>query len=270
MATEDLKTIPLRGSHYRSDADDGRFSFSKLSRTIATVTVGEGEEDFYIHLELLCKHSHYFDKLFKGQFKEGGSTLTTLRDVDVPTWTAFMDFVYNVQPILSYSKSKHYRIDESAPDLTELYIFADKYDVPSLRTRIVSAVWRVLLMSDPICKGPQPHRLPPCKDIGLAFGNLPETSPLCRLFVDIHCRNYDDDKVGDMEKEARLNIPVEFDLAVTRRHEKLRKLMVKGDIGVMYDLNMKDYREGESEPFSCLCSFRGGPHKIHAQKSEDK
>lgn len=85
----------------------------------------------------------------------------------------------------------------------DLYLFADKFDVPALREEIVNRYWRRLVSS-----GAFPTYCPTIK----CFRYLPASSKLCRLFVDAFAtwwlaRN---DCICPTEKKLRSKLPKQF------------------------------------------------------------
>lgn len=86
---------------------------------------------------------------------------------------------------------------------THLYIFADRFDVPSLRELIINTIWQ--------CFVPVGYALTYI-DIVLASKSLPVSSPLCRLYVDIFTAtwNAQDDQICPVEQKLRAKVPANF------------------------------------------------------------
>ena len=60
------------------------------------------------------------------------------------------------------------------------YVFADKYDVPALKSQSLNLLFDVINNKD--------TRMPWSSDVRYAFEHTPNDSPLCRLLVDGHCK----------------------------------------------------------------------------------
>ncbi|KAF2117655.1 hypothetical protein BDV96DRAFT_597552 [Lophiotrema nucula] len=230
-------------------------SFDAISNTMLTVTVREQERSFTSHLDVICGVSSYFTKRLKGR-QDANLNAITLDDVRPAVWITFLDWAYGRQTIDDlYSADREF--EEHRVHLTELYIFADKYDVPALRQHIVDYFFVDLkaYQDEEADTFWRPTPIPKC--IELAFRSLSSTSPLCRLFVDRFCVNFlnnitDNDNQQMFERE---DLPLEFCMGVIHRHAHLRHAMIEGNMEVDYELNLGDYHEhGPDEDISkCSC-----------------
>lgn len=99
--------------------------------------------------------------------------------------------------------------------------------------------------------------MPSYQDITLAFENLPEKAPLCKLFVDVYCRNFENEMDDEKECSAKGMVPMTFFDAVVWRHTHARKMMVKGEMEIGYRLKLADYHEHQSqeEASKCYCKL---------------
>jgi len=56
--------------------------------------VGENETKFVVHKDLLCAHSEYFQRAFKGKFQESEDGFTRVTDVSEATFKIFQQWLY--------------------------------------------------------------------------------------------------------------------------------------------------------------------------------
>ena len=198
------------------------------------VTVNDPSHKFEIPKALICGHSAYFDKAFKGPFEEGRENAITLSDVDANTFGYFVGWLYTqrigalvdgeyateidassgidsrqqVTQALDTSVSSQKDAEDShgnavtqeevAEDedeldprdpvtwgfltLFELYVFADKYDTRRLRTATVEITQIKAFQTKP-----REYLYPAMSELAWAFENLPATSPLYKLLLNIVC-----------------------------------------------------------------------------------
>ncbi|KAF2499043.1 hypothetical protein BU16DRAFT_523639 [Lophium mytilinum] len=123
----------------RSSSKRKRVSTATAHSDQVTVTliIGPDATPFDIHRELLCKRSEFFRGAFKGGFKEAGERSMVLEDVSVSLMRQFMRWIYNgAFPFTASieeggSDDDHVVLDPD--ELLDLYIFGDRYDLPTLR-----------------------------------------------------------------------------------------------------------------------------------------
>lgn len=168
-----------------------------------------------------------------------------------------MDWLYTFQPPEQMA---------SVADTVELYVFVDKYDVPHLRNSAIDTVWDNLLGEDYFME-PQLNHVPLYNDISLAFERLPETSTLCRLFVDVYCRSFSDALDDEEERGQREMVPSSFFAAVAQRHAHIQQLMSKQETIVNYELRLVNDHEHEkgNDMRNCMCEKI---EKVAAQKKK--
>lgn len=98
-------------------------------------------------------------------------------------------------PIEAYMENKR-RPEE------ELYIFADRFDVPQLRKTIIEAMHK--------CYTVEGAQTPLYAGIIIAFKNLPASSPLCRLYIDVYTGCWEPEDDSEEEQAILPFLPPEF------------------------------------------------------------
>ncbi|CAD0090637.1 unnamed protein product [Aureobasidium vineae] len=126
----------------------------KANSDIFNVVVPEG---------LLCYFSRYYAALLRGNFAEAGQDSVTF-ELTAPQAKSFITWLY----------SGRFAEDLDYPTLFQLYIFADKTDVPALRADIMTHIHK------------RSHKkgMPPYGDAAEAFAVLSKSSGLVRWMVD--------------------------------------------------------------------------------------
>lgn len=127
--------------------------------------------------------------------------------------------------------------------LTALYIFADKFEVPELRQMIIDCHWRTFVIRGYITG---------YKDIINAFRNLLPSSPLCRYFVAAYASRWraKSDEVCLTERKLRSKLPASFCfmLAAELSHKADRTTFEH--IAPICDFH--EHGEGEEELIECF------------------
>ena len=108
-----------------------------------TLLVGENKTPYHVHMNLLCDASSFFKAAFTSQFREGSEKKMDLPEEDQDMFDSFVQWLYY----------RHYEIPRSQEDelkdggrfmqTMKLYVFADKYDISSLRSLIVEKLFAV-------------------------------------------------------------------------------------------------------------------------------
>jgi hypothetical protein len=91
-----------------------------------------------------------------------------------------------------------------------------------------------------------------------AFEKPPASSNFCKLLVNVYCCNLDDcDNKG---REMGKTVPPRFCVALAQRRSHIRKLMLKGDIGLKYQPKLAEYHEHNSgiDNVDYYCNMRRG------------
>lgn len=219
---------------------------SEISQAIITIQIGE--ERFNIHEGLLIAVSPYFKAAFEGGFKEAKDGVLPVEDVEIKVMHKFLDWLYydwlpdlmeeywyprEAEEEKENGEDGEHATENESPSsrlnkymkgrpmlLTSLYIFADRFDVPQLRKDIIAVIHKHY--------GLYKDSLPPYAGIIMAFGNLPASSPLCKVYIDLYAFRWNPEYYdeGD-EKAAQQFLPADFTLSVmnglgTERWNKLK------------------------------------------------
>ncbi|KAL1629713.1 hypothetical protein SLS56_005368 [Neofusicoccum ribis] len=171
-----------------------RPSLRDIDQTIVFLKIGPDKKVFSVHKEIFSRQSPYFSALFSGHWKEGKKKSVTLNDADPDAFGIVMNWKYTDH----ISKAL---VDNT---LVQAYIFADRYDVPELRQRIA------LRFYDLYYSPKRTRWLPSFETIICAFDNLPESSKLCKVFIDPYGDYWESSEDDDNEKEMRKRLPMSF------------------------------------------------------------
>ncbi|KAH0337375.1 hypothetical protein KCU81_g8111, partial [Aureobasidium melanogenum] len=122
-----------------------------------------GDFNILIPEDLLCYFSRYYDALLRGNFSEAGQDNVTL-ELDAMQAKWFVTWLY----------SGRFPEDLDYLTLFQLYIFADKADIPAMRKDIMTHIHK------------RSHRRtgPSVEDAFEAFDVLPKSSGLVRWILD--------------------------------------------------------------------------------------
>jgi hypothetical protein len=192
---------------------------SDISTTIVVVQIGK--ERFNVHKDLLVARSPYFKAAFEGRFKEAKDGVLVLEDVKIEAMKDFLDWLYfgRLSPVYGEDEEDNDDNDDNEDDRfttleaymegyrsqVELYIFADRFNVPDLRKAIIDAKYDYYKDNDYV---------PSYKEIITASNALPASSPLCGLYVDLYTLRWDPTMDNAKEKGAQQFVPVNFLVAV--------------------------------------------------------
>lgn len=228
-----------------------------MGQTVVTVEVSTDteREQFIVHKDVLTNCSPYFKAAFEGEFREANEKSITIPDTKPATFQTFMDWCYfgNVPVNTANScwakscmykkigkfirsdedEKKHTHLSEatspkiedlldealasSSYPLLELFILADRCDVPSLRRVLTDKIYDV-------------DAFPIYAHVIRAFTELPHNSTLCQLFIDTYASDWNLgwDETCDIETSLRARLPNAFLLAVTTAlSERLKKTNAK-------------------------------------------
>ncbi|KAI4847300.1 hypothetical protein E4T44_04587 [Aureobasidium sp. EXF-8845] len=137
-------------------------------------------DDFTIHIpeSLLCYFSRYYAALLRGSFVEAGSNTTTL-ELKAAQAKAFVTWMHSGR----FAEDCDYKM------LFELYVFADKVDVPAMKKDIMTFIHK------------RSHRRgsPEMKDTVRTFHLLPKSCGLVRWMLDRFAHHEGFDLTMDQE-----------------------------------------------------------------------
>ena len=106
---------------------------------VATVTVlvGENKKAFHIHEANLFEVSTFFKAAFSSDFKEGSERIMTLPEDDDSVFELFVEWIYRGRyklPSIDLAHKRH----------IQLFVLADKYDVPDLKSLVLSELFSLI------------------------------------------------------------------------------------------------------------------------------
>lgn len=113
---------------------------------MVTVKVGLGRLPFYVHKNLLCDHSPYFAAALKGSYKESAGSME-LKEDNVEAFERLIQWLYKHDIVISPignapTTANRYR------ELIQLYILADKFDIPRLRNYVMTLLFDTIKSPD--------------------------------------------------------------------------------------------------------------------------
>ncbi|KAF2100831.1 hypothetical protein NA57DRAFT_74430 [Rhizodiscina lignyota] len=205
---------------------------------MVTIEVGPEKHPFIAHKDLLCYHSPYFRAAFEGSFMEAQQGKITLDEVLPETFGCFLDWLYMGKiPYVpgnevDYSTSSDAGATSDSDDNTPwkaLYTFADRYNTPKLRTVIMDKVLAYVRIWNWVRDGPDElldlyifgdrfvipelkraiidkwifvyDHAPEYELIIRAYAELPESSGLRKLLVNLNIKHFEQRYEGELRKE---------------------------------------------------------------------
>ena len=118
---------------------------SYVNEGTVLLVVGEGETKFHIHAHKLSEVSPLFIVALESGFREAGERMITLLE-DVETVDCFVQWVYHqkIEMVenVDLEVSSNIRVSENRN--CNLYIFADKYDIPDLKRYAITKLFRII------------------------------------------------------------------------------------------------------------------------------
>lgn len=120
------------------------------------LVVGKKDTKFHIHAHKLSEVSTFFKAALESGFKEAGERMITLSE-DVETVDCFVQWVYHqkIDMLDNVDPEVQSDIKASTNRNCNLYIFADKYDIPRLKryatTNLFTLIWE--------CQSPAQERV---------------------------------------------------------------------------------------------------------------
>lgn len=151
---------------------------SSLYKEYVYVDVGPSKQRFGVHKGLICAKSKFFYAAFNGSFSEAGLGIVELVEEDPGIFDIAHVWLYTNELTRSEGGKD---VPCSYVQLTDLFVLADKLDMPSLCNKAID-VLKSNLLEDKCVPSPGV--------IGIAYTKTPENSPLRKLFVAaITCRS---------------------------------------------------------------------------------
>lgn len=222
----------------------------EVASSIVEINVAN-EKTYYVHKSLLTKESKYFKAALEGDFREARENRVKLEEVDVKTFSIFVDWLYTsrleVAEVKPNNLSRNPVVWDDDRDLEmrarigqhmNLYIFGDAHDIPALRRSTVDSLFNCFNHFNTV--------LPTRKLITHAFAHLPRSSPLIQMLIDFSCR-YEgvecDDDLREHEDAAVDELPIRYLAALYVRHQYIAAKLDAGEWDLDYDIVLCDYHE---------------------------
>jgi len=184
---------------------------------IVTIKIGPSLKTYNVHKDLNSHYSPYFRAAFeKENFKEGQAGTLKLPNADERMFSIILDWLYGgtvsgIQEHVCNDVCDMATGCTKIKDIVQLYIFADRCDMPQLRNSVCTEFHSC-------CHG---SGLPMSASVTCAFESLPETSTLCRLFADTYTRRFERDQDDADEVAQQSRLPHSFLLQVMLRMSEL-------------------------------------------------
>ncbi len=186
------------------------------------IEVGPEKVKYHVHRDFFVHYSGYFRKALQGPWEEAQRGTISITDVEPHVFNMFVEWLYT-QKLPEDDNDWFYKANSSEIPYgdagvirLELYIFADRFLVPSLRSVLSQSIvasfeygWDMDNAVD---------------EIAVAFDNLPPTDPLLDFFVDFYFVSWSvETEDGKYEKSILSQLPHEFLLRYLMRFGRLRQ-----------------------------------------------
>ncbi|KAI9877699.1 MAG: hypothetical protein M1830_003106, partial [Pleopsidium flavum] len=105
-------------------------------RSQLIITVGSEAQPLKVHRDLICFYSHFFRAALRSPFKKSLDGKVHLPDDPVEVLELFMRWLYTQK--LTNGECEPRNLSRTL--LFDLYVFADKCDIPQLQNKVVDLV----------------------------------------------------------------------------------------------------------------------------------
>jgi hypothetical protein len=99
------------------------------------ILVGEEQQDFSVHKDLICHHSPYFKAAFNLEFDEAKTGTMKLPEISVEIFQLFLGWLYTQKLRDESMPPEQWR---NTNDLMKLYVFADTAKIATLKNVSIS------------------------------------------------------------------------------------------------------------------------------------
>lgn len=191
-----------------------------------------------MHKNFLTQVSPYFRAALRKDFQEAQDRTIDLPHVKADTMERFIDWLYTGKfEIAEINERLEGGTNKRQQELVDLYVFADAHDVPSLRMVAIDALFDHF--------NNRKTQLPSEKEIASMFAQLPPSSALLKLIVDVDCRYHvmNEGKTEAEKKSASRKLPPEFLASAYVRHSYAMGRIRRGEWELRYELRVCDYHE---------------------------
>ena len=113
---------------------------------VATVTllVGETKTAYQVHEAVLFEASSFFEAAFTSMFQESSERTMTLPEDDESVFDNFVNWLYHRR----YDKSRHNEVADVFLQPVQLFVLADKYGVPDLKSHVLDQLIKFIRTED--------------------------------------------------------------------------------------------------------------------------
>lgn len=149
--------------------------------SMVTLLVGEKENPFHVHMEMICKESPFFNSAFMGagQFEETAQKLMKLPEDDPGTidrmiqWIYFKTFSFDQKAATKKCQKAQFAFKQ----LASLYVAADRFGITALKNEVVNQLFMFAELES---------YLPDDGVVEYIYNNTTPHSKLRRLIVEWH------------------------------------------------------------------------------------
>lgn len=144
---------------------------------MATVTlvVGKTKTAFQVHEADLFEASTFFRSAFTSDFRESTERTMTLPEDDESTFDLFVEWLYHQRYHLPSPPKAKVKGKDRFMQPFQLYVLADKYDIRSLKSLLVSQIFTAFK---------QDSDFPTCAAIVYAYEHTSQSSTLRKMIAD--------------------------------------------------------------------------------------
>ncbi|KAG7005939.1 hypothetical protein G7Y79_00017g043210 [Physcia stellaris] len=168
-----------QSSQRQNDNEGSTRSFDGAS--MVTLLVGEKENPFHVHMEMICNESAFFKSAFMGagQFEETAQKSMKLPEDDPETidrmiqWIYFKTYPYDRKA----AREGHQDAQSALWQLAYLYVAADKYGIIALKNDIMHLLYGIAGLNKTI---------PQDEAVQYVYNNTDSGSNLRRLMAEWH------------------------------------------------------------------------------------
>ncbi|KAL8919166.1 MAG: hypothetical protein Q9208_006926 [Pyrenodesmia sp. 3 TL-2023] len=159
-----------------SDDDSLRYG----NNPIVVLKVGPKKTRFDVHKRQLCEASPFFEAAFNGNFREKAGTMNLVED-DVHAFEHFVRWVYERDMDIPLEGDKDHLMVRMR-ELIEVYLLADKYDIPALKNHIIQILFNAVKYGGD--KKLHVLRIPSLEDVQYIYANTARGSTLQRFVIE--------------------------------------------------------------------------------------
>lgn len=180
---------------------------------IVEVVVGPTKRLFMFHKQILCDLSPFFKAALTGRFREGDEQRVEFLETDIVIFEQFQCWLYSgiIPATRDMVKDKNHEV---FPVLTNLYIFGDKLGIPALQNKVIDSYLQARAVKS----------WTPFVDIPRICCDLPSTSPLRKLFVDLFVNEATGSNTGWFHEGNLACFPQELLFDVTKAYARRMRL----------------------------------------------